>query len=151
MAITVEFYQNQQDPRSIPKQLSSPYTKSNVKIKGSIDMLYPVFDLAYDSNLLTKNYCKAWGKSYFITGITLDSAERMYVSCAIDVLNTYSTDILTSYGTCIRNEGIGKPTYIVDANLPVLENQSENTNVNFGNTFQGTFFNSDPQFMLITI
>lgn len=151
MATTVDFYNSTDDPRVIGKNLSATVTGVNCNIKGSINILYPTFVLKWNSSIANSNYCMWNSKSYFITNKTLDSAKQMTISCAIDVLETYKDSIKSSPCTCIRSESEGKPTFVIDKSLPIEENRTENINVNFGNSFQSTFFVSDPQYMFITI
>lgn len=151
MASTVTFYNTPDDPRTIGKTMSQVGNGESVTVKGNINVLYPTFVLKYNPALTGANYFTWNGRFYFITDITLGSAEQMVISGAVDVLETYKDSIVTCPATCIRWQGEGKPTFVVDKSLPIEENRSENVNVNFGNSFQGTFFNSDPQYMFITI
>ena len=152
MATTVTFYSTNDDPRVIGKTLHAVKVKPNCNIKGEINTLYPSFLLKYDSDIVSNANYVGWnGKYYFIRDKTLDSAEQMTITCAIDVLQTYETDIKACNATCVRWQGEKKPTFVIDKSLPIEENRSENVNVNFGKPFLASGTNLDPTFVLITI
>jgi len=152
MATTVTFYSTNDDPRVIGKTLHTVTVKSNCKIKGEINTLYPSFILKYDANVISDANYVGWnGKYYFIRDKTLDSAEQMTITCAIDVLQTYETDIKACNATCVRWQGENKPTFVIDKSLPIEENRSENVNVNFGNPFPLSTSLLSDRVVLITI
>lgn len=153
MATTVNFLNCTQDPRTFPKTLHPVKTGVSCQIKGSINVLYPQFIIKYDATLLSNNanYVTWNNKCYYITDIELDSANQMVISCAIDVLNTYSSEIKACAGTCVRWQGENKPTFVIDKSLPIEENRSENVNVNFGEAFPISSNLTSDRLVLITI
>lgn len=114
------------DPRKLTKtitwitnQQGTPQDFSCVPT-ADCDIINPTIILAYDSNIVTKNYAAIsdWGRKYFINDIQMLTGGRMMLALSVDVLATYAAEIVECVGTAIRSEsaGINK---ISDSKYPV--------------------------------
>lgn len=90
------------EKNQIVKTLRNQTTKVCV-LKDNCSVVNPVLTLAYDSNILTKNYCyiAEFGRYYYITDITFAN-KTLIVSLHCDVLMSYRDDILSSVGHITR-------------------------------------------------
>lgn len=107
-------------PNVINKTVENVITLSNVKPFEPCDILQPKFITDYNPNILNANYCHCdtFSRSYFITDVTILTANSMMITCSVDVLQTYATDILNSEVSVIRSESTGS-TDIPDGSYPV--------------------------------
>lgn len=101
-------------------------TEKTIFLQDATDILYPVVCLNYDAGVLTSgyNYCYIpdFKRYYFINGITCDDGKRIYIHCAIDVLNTYKTGILSAPCNVIRSESAGINAFH-DEKLPLCPDE----------------------------
>lgn len=70
-------------------------TDITVQLKQPCDILNPIFILGYDSSLVSANYlyCAELGRYYFINNINLMPGHRMELTCSVDVLMSYASQI----------------------------------------------------------
>ena len=102
----------------------------------------PVFVVDRNDAFLTCNYVKYLGMYYFIRNISVDTAQRMTITCTIDPLTTFKDEILNCKITALRNGGIGHPTKIPDSKLPILPNEErieQTVATNSSLTYNGTY------------
>ena len=140
--MTITVYSCSDDFRVMDKTLTEVATLSNVEIYGSCSVLTPVLKLANASSQLPQFnyvYIPNFGKYYHVTDIVTDSGGMVYIHCSVDVRYTWRDQIRNCPCNVLRNEGIGKPTMIIDQQLPVLQN-TENIVSKRAN---GTVFNGD--------
>jgi hypothetical protein len=107
MAFSLTLYDCGDDPRTLNKTLTGDISVSNVKPTGVVDLMSPTFELDYNANYTTKNYCVAgppFNRCYFITDMKIDIGKKIYISCAVDVLNTYKDSINNLEVNIIRQE-----------------------------------------------
>lgn len=121
MSFNVTFYKSTANPLQLDKtpfitQIGTALTSSS---KHTIDIINPVFTVDFDADLLSANYCyiEEYGRYYFCH-IETDTAQKIIVHCAVDVLHTYADKIATCYATIIRAEQSGI-NYVVDNQLPI--------------------------------
>lgn len=90
-----------------------------IKPTSIINNLNPVFIIDYNSSLLDCNYvsCETLGRNYFITRISVDTAQTMRIECTVDYLSSWNLSGCPI--TVVRNGGIGSPTKVPDSKLPV--------------------------------
>jgi len=107
-------------PNVINKNVENVITLSNVKPFEPCDVLQPKFITDYNPNILNANYCycDTFSRSYFITDVTILSANSMMITCSVDVLQTYATSILNCETSVIRSESEGS-TDIPDGSYPL--------------------------------
>lgn len=135
--MTLTFYNVTADTRCLDKisQLQPTYTTpaspSLLKPDTDVDIINPEFDLTYNSIILTSNYvyCDTFGRYYYITNMAVNTAQRIIVSCSVDVLQTYASDIKNSTATILRSESIGAPTHYTDSKLPVYPAKNNVTSI----------------------
>lgn len=120
--MTVNFYTITDAANVVSKTLSSDTLQAiqNVDIYKPSSLDAPRLILGAFTNMMAKNYCyiEKFGRYYFITNITVTSAQRVIMDLQVDVLFTYAASIKECIGTAIRSEsaGINK---ISDSKYPV--------------------------------
>lgn len=122
--MTCYLYNIGADARQLTKVTSAtPYTEAKTAVKptAALDIISPTFVFDYSATALACNYlyCVEFGRYYFVTNIAVDTAGRVNITCAIDVLQTYSAAIKNCRATVIRTATGGKPTMYVDNKFPV--------------------------------
>lgn len=97
MQITIG--QTTDDRRTIQKSFTG--TDIAVQVKQPCDILHPVFILTWSSSYVHDNYVHApdLGRYYYIDNVILLTGNRAEIQCSVDVLMSYSTDILSL--TCV--------------------------------------------------
>lgn len=93
------------DKRVINKTMSSQITVS-AEIYGDVSILAPQLLIEYNSAIFNLNYIyiAAFNRYYFLTNVILSSGDRMILTCAIDPLNSFKTEILALNTTVVRQE-----------------------------------------------
>lgn len=122
--MTCYLYNISADSRQLVKvDNSTPYTEARTAVKptAALDIISPTFIFDYSAAALACNYlyCVDFGRFYFVKNIAVDTAGRINITCAIDVLQTYSAAIKNCRATVIRTATGGKPTMYVDNKFPV--------------------------------
>ena len=81
------------DKRVLHKSFSG--SNINVQLKQPCDILNPVFILDYNANMVSANYlhCADFNRYYFINNINLLPGHRMELTCSVDVLMSYASQI----------------------------------------------------------
>ena len=96
MAFTATMYVINDDPRTLMKYMS-PTTAievTGIKPTGVVDLLNPTFELDYNADYTTKNYIEVgapFNRCYFIKDMKIDVGKKIYITCAVDVLQTYAS------------------------------------------------------------
>lgn len=145
---TINLYDCSDDPRKLSKTLSGETPVRNVKPTGIVDLMNPTFELGYDSNYTTKNYCVVgapFNRSYFITDMQIDIGKKIIISCAVDVLQTYKDDIRNINANVIRQENLTEPY------LPDPEAKIKSGFQNYSYTFPYSVFVNTPSYILNVI
>lgn len=132
MKITIG--QTSEDRRVLNKTFSG--TEITVAIMRPCDILNPIFILDYNVNWLTCNYlyCPDFNRYYFINNLTVNTAQRIELSCSVDVLMTYRNQINNITCNVVRNENLRTP-YIADSNKPLTTKTQTQTYVFDKNPF----------------
>ena len=126
--MTIDVYTCSDDFRVMDKTLTFVQTFAAVEIYGACSVSSPVLKLSNVGAQLPKFnyvYIPSFGRYYHVTDIVADSGAIVYIHCSVDVRYTFREGIRSCPCNVLRNEGIGKPTMIIDQQLPVLQN-SEN-------------------------
>lgn len=121
MAFSATFYNVTDDPRSLNKTLSGGTTVTSIRPTENCDLLNPKFELDYKANLTTCNYVVVgapFNRSYFITDLSIDIGKKIYITCAVDVLETYKDDIESLTVNVIRQENLTEP-YLPDSEYKI--------------------------------
>lgn len=128
--MTVTLYTSTADPKVVNKSsyLTQIGTTSvTITPKASLDILYPVIDINYNSSYLSANYAyiSDFGRYYYINDVTVQIGQIITLSMSVDPLMSFGTSILNAKACIVRSESIGQPTAIVDNRLPVDPNKKE--------------------------
>lgn len=112
-------------PFVLNKDYMLSYSK-NMTPRGEVDVLNPIFIIAYDANIISCNYAKIadWGKFYFVKSSIMTDG-RMRVELTVDPLTSNLTDINNITATIRRTGSINKPTNLTDSGLPIEPNRKE--------------------------
>ena len=110
--MTLKFYNISDDRRQLVKTLIDVGADKNLtatltgSIKTDCDIIDPVFEVSYNSDLMTSNYLYVADlhRYYYITNIKVGK-QRLFISCHVDVLMSYSTDIMKLRCVIARQEG----------------------------------------------
>ena len=132
--LSVTFYHNYSDNNVLNKAISAIGSAVTMNPTRDITVLNPEFIIAYNSSLLTANYCYVteFGR-YYYCDIAILTGGRMSVRCSVDVLMSFRDSIKKCECNVIRSEkGI---TYVKDTKLPLSPDQC---------SLQGILFPKDP-------
>lgn len=149
MAFSLTLYDCGDDPRTLNKTLTGDTLVSNVKPTGVVDLMSPTFELDYSADYTTKNYCVVgapFNRSYFITDMKIDIGKKIYISCAVDVLQTYSGAINGINANVVRQENLIKemlpdPNYVYLDQSDVISVLADNYDSTiFGSQTSGGFY-----------
>lgn len=122
--MTINLYKIAKDNRVCDKiSGASPINLTPISVQPTelVNLISPVFELAYEASYLTANYlyCDTYDRSYYITEARVNTAQRIELVCVVDVRQSFSTAIKATECTIIRAESIAAPTKIIDTKLPV--------------------------------
>lgn len=136
--MTISFYKTNDDPKKLNKTMlpigsgQGTLTATVNNTAETISLLNPTFILATNSIYFTATHilvAEMGNRYYFINDIQLLTGGKMSISCSIDVLKTYASEILTRPCTVTRySHAAGKiatPTYIPDSKYPLDTTQYE--------------------------
>ena len=120
--MTLTFYTISDAPNVVNKTIGEGTAIQNCNPVEPCDMLNPSFIMEQGTAATTANYVKVPvfnNRYYFITGRTLLSGHRIMITCAVDVLYTYSASISNCIGTITRAEN-PKSKNIHDTKFPLI-------------------------------
>ena len=137
--MTCYLYNISADSRQLVKvDNSTPYTEAHTAVKPTapLDIITPTFIFDYSAAALACNYlyCSEFGRYYFVKNIAVDTAGRINISCAIDVLQTYSAAIKNCRATVTRTATSGAPTMYSDSKFPVYPTKKVVTSITSAET-----------------
>ena len=108
MSLSANFYNNTDNPKTVNKTLSAePVISATITPYQPLSELTGTIILAYDSDLDSANYCSIGTngtKYYFITDRILLTGGKIQLTLRIDVLMTYSADILNCKAVINRSD-----------------------------------------------
>lgn len=101
LTTTMYIYNYTGDPRIVNKSLPSNTVNNtvNVYLSQNCDVMHPSVSIPYTDDLVqTFNYAyiPAWKRYYFVTGIQTDTGGKLWINMSIDVLKTYSYELLSA-------------------------------------------------------
>lgn len=140
--MTLKFYNISNDRRELVKTLKDTNPGKNLmatltgNIKSDCSIIKPVFEVAYQSDLLTSNYiyCPELSRYYFIDDITV-STQRLLVTAHVDVLMTYHTDILKLRCVIARQESRNRSNLYLNDGMWHNLQKKETVALKFGGSF----------------
>lgn len=139
MSFTITIQTNSSEANRVDKSLTDIASLSGT-LRNDTSIIDPVFRIEGDiSQYLTANYCTvpAFGRSYFINNIRSLRAGLFEISCHVDVLSTYKTQLRTNSAIVHRSERNWN-LYLNDGSLKALQ-KPEVTTQAFGETFYGVY------------
>lgn len=101
--MNINFYNSKIRKNEVNKSLGVAIVKT-CSLKEGSSIEDPILYMVYDTSLMSCNYVYIpdFGRYYFITGKEIDG-KTLYITCHVDVLKTYATDIKASKGTATRS------------------------------------------------
>lgn len=130
------------DPRTIGKTIDwikDPNGRKAYKCDAysPCDILNPTIILRYDSGILACNYAEIpifGNRKYFIKDKSVEPGKLMYLTLAVDALETYADGIKKSPGIITRASYLNHPTDVVDNQYPILTDKRILMNAVFTNS-----------------
>lgn len=106
--MTVNFYNAKIKNNEINKSLGSAIVKT-CSLKDGTSVEDPVLYMNHDSSLFQCNYVYIpdFGRYYFIVDKEIEG-KTLYITCHVDVLSSFKSDILNSTGTATRSNFYNK-------------------------------------------
>lgn len=88
----IDFYNNQSDPREIPKNITDKTTKTGT-LRDAANVQNPIIITTY--NPIDTNYCyiPEFNRYYFINGVSAVRNGIFEISCKCDVLQSFLSEI----------------------------------------------------------
>ena len=130
------------DPRTIGKTITwmgdaNGRRKYSCDAYSPCDILNPTIILKYDSSILSYNYAEIpifGNRKYFIKDKSVEPGKLMYLTLAVDALETYAEGIKRSPGIITRASYLDHPTDVVDNQYPILTDKRILMNAVFTNS-----------------
>lgn len=123
--VTLSLYKNLSDRRVLKKNIILVATFTNVLFLDDTSVLSPSFDLVLDSTQFSEInycYCADTKRYYYINDIIQSSGGRVILNCAVDVLMTYSAQILNTTAL-IYTQTINKNVLLSNSFIPSQSNE----------------------------
>lgn len=130
----ITLYKTTSDYITVNKVLTGDTVKE-CTVTTPCNLLSPQFQLLYFADIVNYNYVYAFNRYYYINDISMISGTHCIISCSVDVLKTYASDIKNCNATVVRSESVGQPTYIVDSKLPIHPNEKVVREIRSNNPF----------------
>lgn len=142
----IKFYQNVSDKRVITKTLNSEYTRTGCQLIDESSIINPVFTVDMNAGLYQYNYVYIpyFNRYYYITDISVLDGTRLKISCAVDVLMSFSTEIKECFINSRRNQN-NYDMYLPD------DRTVESRYVKYSKKFPHSFDDHSPSYVLITV
>lgn len=132
--MTIKTYRFLGDARKINKTLTSVSTYSNADIVGDMNILNPSILLQLDgfTDIVNFNYIEIpeLRRFYFVENSTIREDGFVQIQCRVDVLKSFSADILASAQYVERQQN--KCSYQLPDNLYNIKSNRNLTIKNFG-------------------
>ena len=132
----------------IRKKLSTIQTV-NCVFKEDSSIINPVIILDYNSqsmNSVNYMYIPTFDRYYYMQDIRALTGGRYMVTCKLDVLQSFASDILSLLVVVDKQKSSDKTDLYIDDGSFVTENRLVNSIYNFPNSF-----NDNGEFILITV
>lgn len=142
----IKFYQVSDDKRVISKTLGTAKTLSSCQLIEPSSVINPSFTIDIDTSIYAYNYVYIayFGRYYYINDITVIDGARMVVTCDVDVLMSYATQIKACTVNTRRNEN-NYDMYLPD-DRPV-----ESRMIRYSVKFPHSFSDESNSYVLITV
>ena len=153
--MTVTLY-NTSDPDNKLSKTTNPITGGSditaIPTQG-VSVLAPSLSLDYSSEYLGANYLyiSDFGRYYYIRDMRVDIGKKIYLSCEVDPLMSFSSQILSCSIVVTRSEGLGAPTMIPDPMLPVNPSAKKTTSIKMSDTSASLDVNGTTCYLLTVV
>ena len=121
--MTISLFQYKGTPRAINKngRFTGYKTENNVQLKEPSSITDPRLILLYKKSYLSCNYLyiQDFGRYYFINNINVLPGGRLEITAHVDVLYTYSKQILSSGAFVERKSNTGVDTDLIAQDYPL--------------------------------
>ena len=138
--VTLELYKVTNQPNELTKTLNNAVIV-NGSFRSEIDSMNVIVEIESDTYDFNYVYIPSLNKYYFLQNIVHVNAKIIRMQLHCDVLMTYKTDILASYGLVIQG-GTINPYY------SSIESESRQTIRRFAFPYK---FNNNGNYVLVTI
>lgn len=124
------------DNNTVNKDFNAVYYFNDVKIKDAMEIINPTFIITTPLNMQVNYlYCEDLNRFYYIDNKTLLTGGRTELVCRVDVLKSFSNDILNLTVIIDKQRDVNKSNvYINDGSL-VAESRTVITSKEFSNGF----------------
>ena len=149
------------DPRTIGKNITWISNANGRKAYkcdaySPCDILNPTIILKYDSGILSYNYAEIptfGNRKYFIKDKSVEPGKLMYLTLAVDPLETYAEGIKKSPGIITRASYLEHPTDVIDNQYPILTDKRILRNIVFTNSGGGmvSHFDANSSSCILTV
>ena len=152
MAINVNFYTCNDDPRTLNKDLVLiNNTPISAVLTANTSILQPILLIGYNGAVCGANYMEIplFNRFYTIENITVTEGERMTITGASDPVYTMRNQILNCPCICVRKTA-PYPTDVPDTQLPVnpVHGWVESTPLGGDNDFAPVISPADEYYIL---
>ena len=142
MSFNIVIQTNSSEKNKLDKTLTDIETLTGT-LRNDTSIIDPVFQIAGDlSSFITANYCTVptFGRSYFITNIRSIRNGLFEISCHVDVLSSFKTQIRTNKAIMHRSERNWN-LYLNDGTLKISQKPESINTLQFsnGNAFVNHF------------
>lgn len=142
MSFNIVIQTNSSEKNKLDKTLTDIETLTGT-LRNDTSIIDPVFQIAGDlSSFVTANYCTVptFGRSYFITDIRSIRNGLFEISCHVDVLSSFKTQIRTNKAIMHRSERNWN-LYLNDGTLKISQKPESINTLQFsnGNAFVNHF------------
>lgn len=118
----ITFYVNNSDARVVNKSIVQKEIINGI-FKIGTSILTPTVIIEYNINRLKYNYCFINGRYYYITNMYIDNANKLVISCRVDVLMSYK-DIICNTDFLIKRASNKRSKYIIDENVTIYNHKT---------------------------
>ena len=141
MSFNIVIQTNSSESNRLDKTLTDIATSSGT-LRADTSIIDPVFQIEGDlSSYINANYCtvSSFGRSYFINNIRSLRAGLFEISCHVDVLSSFKTQIRTNSAIIHRSEGNWN-LYLNDGSLQAQQDVDVTTQkFSAGSQFDGAW------------
>lgn len=118
--MSVTLYKYRGDNNVVNKSLGSPLFTADGAFIDDIDVLNPTFTLGHLEGVTEETlqdcnymYISEFGRYYYITGMTIPYDSELTIRGKVDVLKTYSADIM-GLGAIVERNSMNYNNYLID-------------------------------------
>lgn len=142
-------YKNRSDKRVIGKSISKIADYPQAALFSECSILNPVLILSNNTDIIDANYAYIphFNRYYFVDNITVMDDTRLKISCSVDVLETYKSELVGLECVLKRSETLGN-AYLDDKESQSISKTSLQTVAINGSKLTTNFTNSSCCFVL---